>query len=292
MEIRVLCLMLLTLAVVFGLIMGSFLNVCILRIPRNESIVWPGSHCSRCGGTIVWYDNIPLVSYFLLKGRCRSCSGEISPRYPLVEALTGLMFGVFFYSLVLKAGVPLSVYAAYCLLGCALLVSSFIDVELYVIPNEITYLGMVFGPVFSFIFPALHRPPGSYVAVGAMEVGRWDALASSLCGILVAGGLVLVFVVLGQIALRREAMGMGDVKLMGMIGGIVGWKLSVMVFFIAPFFALLLSLQLLLRGQLEKGHKIPYAPFLSIAALVAIPLQGPLIRFLDSRIYIFSLLWS
>lgn len=273
--------------------MGSFLNVCIFRIPRSESIISPGSHCPLCGKPVRWCDNIPLVSYFLLlKGKCRSCGGDISLRYPLIEALTGLMFGVFFYSLVCQAGEPFSVYVAYSILGCALLVSSFVDVELYIIPNEVTYFGMAFGPVFSFLFPALHHSPGSYRGFGVLEGERLDALASSLCGMLVAGGLVLVFAVLGQVAFKKEAMGMGDVKLMAMIGGVVGWKLAVIVFFLAPFFALAVSVPFFLTGGLEKGRRIPYAPFLSLAALVSIPLQETFIRFLDSRIEIFSLLWS
>lgn len=287
------CTLGLILTVILGLIAGSFLNVCIYRIPRSESIISPGSHCPLCNGPIKWYDNIPLISYFLLlRGRCRSCGGDISLRYPLTEALTGLMFGVFFYSLVFQAGEPLSVYVAYSVLGCALLVSSFVDLESYIIPNEITYFGMVFGPVYSLLFPVLHHSPGAYRGFGVLEGQRLDALASSLGGMLVAGGLVLGFAALGQVVFRQEAMGMGDVKLMAMIGGVTGWKLAVMVFFIAPFFALLVNIPLLLKGGMGRGHKIPYAPFLSLAALVSIPLQEPLIRFLDSRIHIFSLLWS
>lgn len=280
------------LSVIFGLIVGSFLNVCIFRLPRNESIVSPGSHCPLCNEPIKWYDNIPLVSYFLiLKGRCRSCGGSISLRYPLVEVLTGLMFGVFFYALVLRAGEPLSVYIAYSALGCALLALSFIDIETFIIPNEITYLGMAFGPIFSFLFPALHHSPGACGELGLFEGQRLDALASSLCGMFVAGGLVLTFALLGQVAFKKEAMGMGDVKLMAMVGGIVGWKLSVIVFFLAPFFALSVSIPLFLTGSLERGCKIPYAPFLSMAAMVSITLREPLVRFLDSRLEIFSLLW-
>ncbi len=279
--------------VIIGLIVGSFLNVCIFRIPRNESLVSPGSRCPHCGKHIEWYDNIPLVSYFLLlKGRCRSCKGDIGLRYPLVEGLTGLMFGAFFYSLVFKAGEPFSVYIAYSILGCALLVSSFIDIELYIIPNEITYLGIIFGPIFSFLFPALHHSSGSYRNFGLIEWQRLDALVSSLCGIFVAGGLILAFAVLGQMAFRKEAIGMGDVKLMAMMGGLMGWKLAVIVFFLSPFFALLISIPLILTGSLEKGHKIPYAPFLSLAALVSLPLQEPFLRFLDSRIHILQLLWQ
>ncbi|MEE9200951.1 MAG: prepilin peptidase [Candidatus Brocadiales bacterium] len=286
------CALGLILTVVLGLVVGSFLNVCIYRIPRNESVVSPGSHCVLCGNPIKWYDNVPLVSYFLLKGRCRSCGDKISLRYPLTEALTGLMFGVFFYSSVCLAWEPLPVYIAYCVLGCALIVSSFVDAESYIIPNEVTYFGMVFGPVYSFLFPVLQNSPGSYRTFGILENPRFDGLASSLCGMLAGGGLILFFLVFGQIIFRKEAMGMGDVKLMAMVGGVLGWKLAVMVFFLAPFFALLASIQILIKGGLGEGRRIPYAPFLSLAAIVSIPLQEPFIRFLDSRIEIFSVLWS
>ena len=280
-------------AVIFGLAVGSFLNVCIFRLPRNESVVSPGSHCTLCGSPVKWYDNIPLVSYFLLlKGKCRSCGDDISLRYPAIEALTGLMFGVFFYTSVCLAGQPLPVYIAYCALGSALLVSSFVDLESYIIPNEITYSGIIFGPVYSFLFPVLHQQHGSYRGIGVLEGQRLDALLSSLYGMLAGGGLVLFFLVFGEIVFRKEAMGMGDVKLMAMVGGVLGWKLAVITFFLAPFFALLVNIPLLLSGGLERDHKIPYAPFLSLAALVSIPFQELFVRFLDSRIQIFSLLWS
>src|SRR3989304_6177293 len=194
-------------------------------------MVPPVSHCPLCGKPVRWYDNIPLVSYFLLlKGTCRSCGGDISLRYPLIEALTGLMFGVFFYSLVCQAGEPLSVYIAYSILGCALLVSSFVDVELYIIPNEVTYFGMVFGPIFSLLFPALHHSPGSYRRFGVLEGERLDALASSLCGMLVGGGLVLAFAVLAQIGLMQAIMAMRDVTGYIIVGPIKCRKLSVIVF--------------------------------------------------------------
>jgi leader peptidase (prepilin peptidase)/N-methyltransferase len=270
---------------IIGLAVGSFLNVCIYRIPIGKSIIRPGSFCPLCKKPITWYDNIPIISYVLLGGRCRWCKEAISLRYPIVESLTGALFILFFYCLVIKTGEPLEVYVIYTLLGCALIVSSFIDVELYIIPNEITYAGMVSAPLFSLLFPSLHHSTGNLRVFNLLGSVRLDALAASLLGILIGGGLVLVFGVLGTLLLRKEAMGMGDVKLMAMVGGIMGWKPAVVIFFLAPFFALAVAIPLLFLG---KGRTIPYAPFLSMATLVSIPYHEPFVRFLDSRLYLFS----
>jgi leader peptidase (prepilin peptidase)/N-methyltransferase len=269
----------------FGLIVGSFLNVCIYRLPRNKSIVFPPSSCPHCGEFIKWYDNIPLLSYLMLGGRCRTCKAPISPRYPLVEALTGLIFGLFFCKFVLRGGQPLSVYIACVALSSALIVSSFVDLEFYVIPDEITLWGTALAPIYSLLFPALHPSTDPLRGIALLGNTRLDALAASLIGILVGGGLILITALLGSMALRKEAMGMGDVKLMAMVGGVVGWKLSVIIYFLAPFFALLGAIPLLWSG---KERKLPYAPFLSVATLVALPFQRPLIEFFNSRLFILS----
>jgi leader peptidase (prepilin peptidase)/N-methyltransferase len=269
----------------FGLIVGSFLNVCIYRLPRDKSIVTPPSSCPNCREFIRWYDNIPLFSYLRLGGRCRACKAPISLEYPLVEALTGILFGLFFCEFVLREGQPLSVYLAYVALSSALIVSSFIDLEFYVIPNEITLWGTALGPVYSLLFPALHPSSDPSRGMVFLENERLDAAVASLVGILVGGGLVLLTALLGSLALKKEAMGMGDVKLMAMVGGIVGWKLSVIIYFLAPFLALLGAIPLLWTRE---ERRLPYAPFLSMAAIVALPLQGVFIRFLDSRLSILS----
>lgn len=269
----------------FGLVVGSFLNVCIYRLPLNKSIVTPPSSCPHCGGSIRWYDNIPLLSYLILGGKCRACKSSISIRYPLVEALTGFLFGFFFCEFVLRGGQPISVYLAYVALSSALIVSSFIDLEFYVIPNEITVWGTALVPLYSLLFPSLHPSADPLRGLTLVCNERLNAVMASLLGILVGGGLILLTALLGSLALRKEAMGMGDVKLMAMVGGVVGWKLSVMVYFLAPFFALVGSIPLLRSG---KERKLPYGPFLSMATLVALLLQGPFIRFFDSRLFILS----
>ncbi|HHT9153206.1 MAG TPA: prepilin peptidase [Candidatus Hypogeohydataceae bacterium YC40] len=269
----------------FGLIVGSFLKVCIYRLPRGKSIVAPPSFCPHCGEFIGWYDNIPLLSYLLLGGKCRACKVHISLRYPLVESLTGLLFGFFFYEFVLREGKPLSVYIAYVALASALIVSSFVDLEFYLIPDEITVWGTVLGPIYSLLFPTLHYSANSLRGLALSGNERIDAVVASLLGILVGGGLILFTALFGSIVFRKEVMGMGDVKLMAMVGGVVGWKLSVIIYFLAPFFALALAIPLL---GLEKERKLPYAPFLSIATLVVMSFQRPFVEFFDSRTFILS----
>ncbi len=269
----------------FGLVTGSFLNVCIYRLPRNRSIIAPASFCPSCGAFVKWYDNVPLLSYLLLRGKCRSCKSPISLRYPLVEALTGLLFGLLFIQFVLKQEQSLSLYVAYTALSSALIVSSFIDLEFYLIPNEITMPGIIAGPIFSFLFPGIHYPVNHLGAPLTLDYSRMDALSASFTGILIGGGIVWLTAVIGSFVFRREAMGMGDVKLMAMIGGITGWKLALMVYFLAPFFALAAAVPLFFVG---KGRKIPYAPFLSMATLAALFFQRPFTKFLDSRLFILS----
>ena len=268
-----------------GLVVGSFLNVCIYRLPRDKSVVVPASFCPNCGESIRWYDNIPLFSYLMLGGKCRACKSPISLRYPFVEALTGFLFGFFFCEFVIREGQPFSVYLAYIALSSALIVSSFVDWEFYVIPNQITVWGTALGPLYSLLVPSLHPSADPLRGVEFLGNDRLNAVAASLLGVLVGGGLVFLTALIGGMALRKEAVGMGDVKFMAMVGGVMGWKLTVMIYFLAPFFALAGALPMLWS---EKEHKLPYAPFLSMATLAALSLQGPLIRFLDSRLLIFS----
>ncbi len=221
----------------------------------------------------------------MLGGKCRACGSPISPIYPIVEALTGFIFGLFFYRFAVKAGQPPSVYFAYIALSAALIVSSFVDLEFYVVPNEITHWGTALGPLYTLLFPSLHPSADPLRGLSLIGNDRLDAVLASLTGILAGGGIVLLTALLGGLVFRKEVMGMGDVKLMAMVGGVVGWKLSIIIYFLAPFFALVGAIPLLLSG---KGRRLPYAPFLSVATLVALPLQTSLIKFLDSRLFILS----
>jgi leader peptidase (prepilin peptidase)/N-methyltransferase len=270
---------------VVGLVIGSFLNVCIYRIPKNKSLLFPRSTCPHCGRFIKWHDNIPLISYLILRGRCRHCKQSISPVYPIVELLTGFLFGTLFYYFITLRHEPYYICLIYAGLGCALIISTFVDLELHIIPNEITYTGLVLAPILSFTFPGLHHFPGRLRYFTITENLRIDALAASFLGIVVAGGLIFLTGVVAKAVLRKEAMGFGDVKLMGMVGGIIGWKLGIVAFFIAPFFGLLMGIPSLI---LKRGNIIPYAPFLSVASLICIYLQDFFIVTMNSYINLYN----
>src|ERR1035437_2178132 len=184
----------------FGMIVGSFLNVCICRMPKDESIVSPPSHCPHCSYQIRWYDNIPLLSYLLLRGKCRGCGSHISLEYPLVELLNGILTLILF----LRFGLTLD-FAALFLLCSALVVITFIDIEHQIIPDEISLPGIVIGFVLSFFL-------------------KGHGWLDSLLGILLGGG-ILYLVAFGYHRLTgKEGMGGGDIKLLAMMGAFLGWK--------------------------------------------------------------------
>jgi len=244
---------------VLGLLIGSFLNVCIYRMPKNESIIFPASHCPDCKKSIPWYDNIPIVSYLALGGKCRSCKAGISLRYPLVEALTAAVLTALF----VRFGVTPKFFA-YSVMSCGLIVSTFIDFEIQEIPDAISIGGTAAGLILAFAFPS--------VMGGA---SRPRALLNSLAGLAAGAGSVLILKMAGTLAFREKvkklgigsAMGGGDVTLMAMIGSFLGAKLVLFTFFAAPFFGVIPAVIMKLR----KGAEIiPYGPFLSMAALAAI----------------------
>ncbi|MCX5708797.1 MAG: prepilin peptidase [Candidatus Omnitrophica bacterium] len=248
---------------IFGSITGSFLNVCIYRLPREESIVFPGSHCPKCNKPIFWFDNIPLLSYILLLGKCRFCKEKISPRYFLVELLTAGMFLLFY----LCFGFDFKFFL-YVILTCGLIVSTFVDFSHRIIPDEISIGGTVVGLCLNAL-----------VGVSFKSFAyNYHPLLNSLLGILVGGGIIystgllfdLVFFKLLKhppIQGETESMGGGDVKLLAMIGAFLGWKAALITFFVAPFFGMAVGL---VNMIVKKDHLIPYGPFLSLAALLAI----------------------
>lgn len=236
---------------VFGLLIGSFLNVCICRMPKNESIVLPASHCPNCKKDILWCDNIPVISYLLLLGKCRFCKTKISYRYPLVELLTALLLTALFFGFGITPK-----FFAYSVLVCGLIVATFVDFDIQEIPDEISLGGIVAGLVLAFIFPSIMG-----------EAARFKGLLNSLIGALAGGGSIYLLGVFGKLAFKKEAMGGGDVKLMAMIGAFIGMKLVILTFFIAPFFGAVPGIILKMRDGREI---IPYGPFLSLAAIVSI----------------------
>ena len=255
---------------IFGSIVGSFLNVCIYRLPREKSLWKPSrSYCPHCHEMIAWHDNIPLISYFALNAQCRHCGSHIAGRYVVVEFLTAVLFTVTF-AMLRGRGEGLPVTAVYMAMVGALIAGSFIDIELRIIPNSITIGGMVLAPILSIMIPELHSDSWSHFGRGYVFFKNnhlLGPLAASVVGAAAGAGITWVFGVLGKLIFRREAMGFGDVKLMAFIGGLLGWQQALLVFFVAPIFGLTIALIHLLR---TKDHHIPYGPFLSIAAWATI----------------------
>jgi leader peptidase (prepilin peptidase) / N-methyltransferase len=243
--------MIFTFVFLMGLIVGSFLNVCIYRLQKSESIVTPGSHCPNCKHPIPWHDNIPVVSYLFLTGKCRFCKKTISPRYMLVEILTGALF------LALYAAFGLSPkFFTYLAFVSALIVITFIDFDTQTIPDHITFPGIVIGPIAAVLFPSI---------VGASS--RMAALFNSVSGAVLGAAMIYAIALLGKMAFKKDAMGDGDIFLLAMIGAFLGWKLVILTFFISPFVGAIVGI---IRKMKYGEETMPYGPYLSLGAVVAL----------------------
>ncbi|MGR3177307.1 MAG: prepilin peptidase [Candidatus Anammoxibacter sp.] len=256
-----------TYSLILGPIIGSFLNVCIYRIPKHKSIVFPCSFCTDCQGKIAWYDNFPIFSYIILAGKCRHCKASISARYIIVEICSALVTSGLIYLFIIRGDYSLPVAICYLILIYALIVVTFIDLEYMIIPNVITFPGMVVVLILSVIFPDIHNGKNDEIYSLLNIDGRLNSLVACIIGMLVSGGVILFAASAGRFFFRRESMGAGDVKLMCMVGGIIGWKLGLIIFFIAPFFGLFMAIPLKI---IKKTKVIPYAPFLSLATVLVI----------------------
>ena len=232
-------------ASLFGSIIGSFLNVCIYRLPRHESIVWPSSRCPACGKQIAPYDNIPILSFLWLRGRCRACRAPISLRYPLVEAANG--FG--YAAIVWRFGLdwPSLAYAA---LFSALLVVTFIDLDHQISPDRITLPGI---------------PLGILCAAAVLPIGIVD----SLLGVLLGGGLLWFMAWLSPYLFGKEGMGGGDIKLLAMVGAFLGWEPVLLTVLVGASVGALTGLSLIALKRLRRDQYLPFGPFLALGAVVA-----------------------
>jgi leader peptidase (prepilin peptidase)/N-methyltransferase len=246
--------MLYALAFLLGAVIGSFLNVCVWRVPRGESIVSPGSRCPNCHGAIRWRDNIPLISYLLLRGHCRACGGAISARYPAVEALTGVMLVVLLYRFGLSPA--LGVYTA---LVAALIVVSFIDWDQQIIPDVISLPGIVLGLVVS-------------------ALGQGPPLLDSIIGVLVGGGILYAVAVGYRVLTGREGMGGGDIKLLAMMGAFLGWRGVLVTLIIGSFTGAVVGVSLIVARRTESRIPIPFGPFLALGAVCALVFGDQLIE--------------
>lgn len=239
------------LAALAGVCVGSFLNVCIVRLPEERSIVFPGSHCVTCKTPILWYDNIPVVSYLLLRGRCRKCRTGISWVYPFIEIVTGALFVLFYMTL----GVTPAAFV-YLGLSLALLVETVIDLRYQIIPDEITLPGIVSGLVVSALWPGLH----------GKELW-WSGALSSGIGILAGGGFLYAAGTLAEKILKKEAMGGGDVKLLAFIGAVLGWQGVLWTVLVSSFTGAIAGS--ILRWTTGE-ERIPFGPYLALGAFLYI----------------------
>jgi leader peptidase (prepilin peptidase) / N-methyltransferase len=235
-----------TFAFIFGAVVGSFLNVCIYRLPNEESLVFPASHCPKCGYKITPYDNIPLLSYLLLGGRCRSCKVRISPRYPVVELVNGLLALLLF----MKFGFSLT-FPVLFIFCSALVVITFIDLEHRIIPDVISLPGIIIGFAVSFFLP-------------------WLGWQNSLIGILAGGGSLLLVAYGYQLIAKKEGMGGGDIKLLAMMGAFLGWIAVPFIIFTSSLVGSVVGIAMMLAQKKDSKFAIPFGPFLAFGAILYI----------------------
>jgi leader peptidase (prepilin peptidase)/N-methyltransferase len=237
--------MILIIAAIFGAVVGSFLNVVILRLPDpGQSIIFPASHCPQCNSPLHWYENIPLLSYIFLRGRCSHCKCGISSQYPLVELTMALLTAALVYRFQLS-----TTTAGYFFFSAALLVIIFIDIRHQIIPDVISLPGIVLGFLFSLVSDTL----------------SWQ---SSLIGLLVGGGVLYAVAFFYALLRKIDGMGGGDIKLLAMIGAWLGWQSLPFVIFASSTTGAVVGIVAMRRQKKGGQTRIPFGPFLSLAALV------------------------
>lgn len=278
---------------ILGSIIGSFLNVCIYRMPREMSVRKPNrSFCPACKKTIPWYDNIPILSFVLLKRRCRFCQAKISWRYPLVELLTAVMFLIIYN----YAGLSWAFFV-YSVFISGLVVAIFTDIDFRIIPDEITIGGIVVGFVFSAIFPFMHQTASFKTSI-----------LRALLGILVGGGILYLFAIIGDflffkvgdfisqklfkkpIYLKEQfeegeepsTMGGGDIKLLAMIGAFLGWQQAILSLFLACILGGIAGIIIKLR---TKDSLIAFGPFIAAGAIISLFFSKTIIEIFYSSFY-------
>jgi leader peptidase (prepilin peptidase)/N-methyltransferase len=242
----------LVVAALFGACIGSFLNVVIFRLPLGQSIVSPPSRCPKCGYRLKWYDNVPIFGWLLLGGRCRHCKNLISVQYPLVELVTALLF-----VLVVWVTPPGPLMVSRLLFVCILIALFGIDLEHQILPNSITLPGIVAGVLLSFI-----APPG------------WR---DALLGVLLGAGILYAVAGAYYLWRREEGLGMGDVKMLAMIGAFLGWKAVLVTMVLSSFSGAAIGLALVAAQRGGMKLALPFGTFLALGALVAMFVGAPLV---------------
>ncbi|MEK7310074.1 MAG: prepilin peptidase [Planctomycetota bacterium] len=273
----------------FGIIIGSFLNVCIYRLPREGmSILKPGSFCPGCRTPIRWYQNVPLFSFLGLRGKCAKCSVRIPLRYPLVELLTGALFVLSAYWYLAPfdnladgplghpaGGERMVQFIVTIYLISILIVATFIDIEFRIIPDELTISGVILALLVSAFFPFLHK------TIFPSLPSFVNGLIGSSAGIIIGGGVIYLVGIFGKMVFRKDAMGFGDVKLMAFLGGFLGWESTLYIFLAACFIGSIIGIVLYF---ITKDHYIAFGPYIALAALVVMFFK-PQIEYLMFRQY-------
>jgi leader peptidase (prepilin peptidase)/N-methyltransferase len=249
-----------------GACIGSFLNVCIFRIPRELSIVHPRSSCPTCGHMIEWYDNVPVLSFLLLRGHCRHCGASISPRYWIVELLTGALFLLAWLKLTVTPGDPplglapvqdWRIIPIYWTVISLFILGTFVDFEHLIIPDRVTKGGMVLGLVLSPMVPSLHGETHWLAAL------KWSAIGAAV-GFLALWSVSIV----GRWIFKKEAMGFGDVKLLGAIGALFGSKAVFFTILASSMAGSIVGISLVAAGRRSMQSRIPFGPYIVLAALI------------------------
>ena len=236
---------------VAGACIGSFLNVCIYRIPIEVSIVHPGSHCAACGAPIRWYHNLPIVSWIYLRGRAACCGTKIDFRYCIIELLTGLLF------LALWNKYPSAIFLGYAVFVSGLIVSSCIDIDHFIIPDRFTLGGCVAGFILSALLPQMHH-----------EATAWKGFTESVRGAFIGGIVLFLVAKIGSAVLKKEAMGLGDVKFLAAMGAFLGPLPTIFILACSSLFGSLFGITFVLQQQKSWGTRMPYGPFLALAAVL------------------------
>ncbi len=242
----------------FGACLGSFLNVCIYRIPAELSVVKPRSRCPKCMTNLAWRDNIPILGWLMLRGKCRYCKAPISARYPSVELLTAILFTLVWLKYPIIQSEELDFrFLAYWLMMFGLVLGTFVDIDEMWLPDRCTIGGMILGPIFSFLIPSMHGAEG--------HVG---GLVLSLVGMGFGFGLFWSISLLGRLILKKDAMGFGDVKLMGALGAFLGFESIIFITFVSSLFGAVIGISFIAMGKRELQSKIPFGPYIAFAAVL------------------------
>ncbi len=239
-----------------GALIGSFLNVCIYRVPKDESIVKPSSRCPSCGTPIKFYDNVPILSYLILMGKCRVCKARLSLRYPLIELLNAVLYVIVLNRLGISEPWVLLIYFVFV---STLVVIFFIDLDHQIIPNSITYPGIPLALLLgSTVLP---DPFLRYELLG---------IKASFIGFLAGGGGFYLIALIGKMILKKEAMGGGDIKMMAMIGGLTGWKGIMLTTFMGSLLGSIIGISVIIIKGREFGSRIPFGPYLALGSLITL----------------------